>query len=312
MTWKTEVTDARRAFDNGEFDRSASFLIRAARALRNELVNSLEELEQSHLYVVHYTTLEALYLILQAQIRHVKNDAPDNGYLRMYDSVHLRDPTEGSLLLDCMSEQEYARTLLDEESDPGMYMLSLIRTEDGEPYGTEDRLIHWRAYGDDGSGCSIRFACSAECLVPVVYGEPNAAAAAKQLDQVLEIARELPQDVSSKIRSTLDDHLLNLLAVRYCYKHTAYQLDQEVRVTSLDLDPSKLRPKFEYRRPYVRHFVERDQLSAPNVFKSGTTIIIGPSIPYQADAVRSVERMLEDAGLSGVAVERSEIPYRDR
>ncbi len=310
MTWYDELAEASRALTDDESPRAAAFLTRAASALRHDLIPSLEELDRSHVPVVHYTTMGTLYLILQAQIDHVDGRSEDNGYLRMYDPVHLRDPTEGSFLLDRLATRGYARTLLDENSEPGTYMLSLIRTAGGDSYRDEHRLMHWRAYGDDGSGCSIRFSCPVENLVPVVYGEEGAAAAAGDIDQVLSVCRDLPEDTSPTLRQDLDNALLELLAVRYCYKHRAYRHDQEARFTSLDLDSLDLPLKFDYRHPHIRHFLEHADLSAPKVFKSGTTITIGPSVPRQADVMHSIRLMLDRACLSEVSVEGSKIPYR--
>ncbi len=310
MTWETALSDARTALVAKQFVTSANELIRASRDLRRELCPHLAELGSSHLSVVHYTSLEVLYLILQSEIAHAGDASHKPGCLRLYDSVHLRDPTEGWFFLDRIQEAKYMTALVDERNAPCAYMLSLIRINNDHTAEDADHLMHWRAYGDDGNGCSIRFSCPVECLVPVTYGGDAAAAAAGKIDRLLSVARQLDPVFPGHLPTMLRSALQHLLTVRYYYKHKAYQHEREVRVTVLDSNGSGHKPQYDYRRPHIRHYVEHPALTAQKILRSGTIITIGPSVLHQEDAKQSIRQMLRDAGLSGPSVEGSSIPYR--
>ncbi len=108
----------------------------------------------------HYTTLNTLK----------KLAAEENAYLRLWNSVYMNDPNEGSCFLELLKatcnnlpEQENADTALSKyfphlnntkenlsPTNSNVYITSFCREKDD--------LQMWRLYGDDAKGCSLVFA----------------------------------------------------------------------------------------------------------------------------------------------------------
>ena len=344
MTWKKLTIDAQRALAQGQYISSTNSLLAAANSLRRHLIPRLSA-KSDHLRVVHYTSIEVLFLILKAHIdrkqvqdridqiqakpqppnaqpqapQQPDHSPPPPGYLRLYDSVHLSDPTEGRLVLDRVQERKYLNTSNSEEDDLGTHLLSLVEVNPRSPRKSSNDLMYWRAYGDDGRGCSITFTCPLRLLNKVTYSEVAAIRAAKEIDRVLLLAHLLSKELSksskkqTEARKQLRAGLSRLLDVRYYYKHGAYRLEREVRVTSADMRPHPVKPQFDYRRPYIRHYVEHSELSADRIFKTGTVITLGPSAREKHDLRKSIYQMLLDADLPSdpsVKVMLSNLPYR--
>ena len=308
MTWATLLTRSSSALGRNKPVEATNSLIRATQELRRQLT---PQLDSSHPrpQVVHYTKMDVLYRILKTQIAYARAPSEEQGCLRLYDSIHLRDPKEGTFLLGKVTRRSLLSSLVD-KSDPGAYILSVIQTGDSYFRGASDHLMLWRAYGDDGHGCSITFDYLPDSMHPVNYGEPAADQAAQKIDRVLSVAEHLCSEDSVALTPQLRDALRNLLNVRYYYKHDAYQLECEARVTSVEMATPEVVPVFHYQHPYIRHYVHHPHLQARNIFTSATVITIGPSVPQQENAERSVDQMLRDAMLFGPQVKRSPLPYR--
>ena len=108
----------------------------------------------------HYTSLNTLK----------KLAAEENAYLRLWNSVYMNDPNEGSCFLELLKatcnnlpEQEDADAALSKyfphlnntkenlsPTNSNVYITSFCREKDD--------LQMWRLYGDDAKGCSLVFA----------------------------------------------------------------------------------------------------------------------------------------------------------
>lgn len=310
MTWEELLAEAQMAFKAKQWITGVNTLVQAAWALRRELTPAPDP-SQPLPQVVHYTRLEVLYLILKAQIEHAHGRSARQGGLRLYDSIHLRDPKEGNFLIEQISEQDLLDHLIG-TTDPGAYILSVIQTGPAHFRDGSDHLMLWRAYGDDGRGCSITFDYRPDWMHPVRYGDGAAKQAAASIDRVLSVAHSACAGNPSRIAPPLKDALRHLLNVRYYYKHGAYDLECEARATSLEIHRTGSVPVFQYRHPYIRHYVDHPGLQGVDILNSTTVITLGPSVPEQANAARSVRQMLQDARLRGPEVRCSPLPYVSR
>ena len=119
----------------------------------------------STLSLAHYTSLDAVYQIVSSG---------PQGVLRLYDSVHVNDPSEGAAtpegtsIADALGSITEALGLVRSFSSGAVspiaynaarfstaYILSFLGTSDEEDPG--DQLDFWRSYGRDGRGCSFTF-----------------------------------------------------------------------------------------------------------------------------------------------------------
>ena len=264
-------------------------------------------------YLVHYTSLDTLFSML---------DPHKPGHLRLYDTLHANDPTEGTFFSDAL--QRSARSLFSRlpplllYPHPGhAYISSLIRAD---TLAVADKLAYWVAYGRNGSGCSIAIPYSPFSpnlpILPVQYGAAGVTRAAQQILSFLAtLSPRFRRQLHSSTASTSAPSIRNLFtSIPYFHKPAGYRHEKECRIFLSALDPAQ-NPIFELRQtatgaPAVRHYVNHDALRPDRILYTGTVITLGPSIAKRKNVQSAIQSLLRDSGLRGPTVACSKIPYK--
>ena len=265
------------------------------------------------IYLVHYTSLEALFSMLD-------RDQPE--YLRLYDTIHSNDPTEGAFFCDYLkksSPSHYANLppfILDPA--PGYaYISSFVRAY---KKAERDKLKYWLAYGRNGYGCSIAIPYSdfspGVPILPVQYGESAVGAMAQKL---VSLFNSLPPSVrhyfAPKTAAGAVPSPFNVFgSIPYFHKPSSYRYENECRLFLSPVD-RLCDPKYEAKytsagTPVVRHYVDHDSLRLGGIFFTRTVITLGPSIPESENVQAAVYALLRHHRLMGPDVVCSRIPYR--
>ena len=278
--------------------------------IANDFLQSLYPLsppnKKAPKFLVHYTSLNTLFSILN-------RSHPD--FLRLYDTVHSNDPTEGTFFhqhLEFSWPAVYSQiSSLIQNSDPGYaYITSFVRAY---KKSDTDELVYWLAYGQNGYGCSIAIPVSDFSLdLPVLeiqYGKSAVKAIAKQ---VMTFFKSLPSDLQHHLSISALPKLFHSLP--YCHKPKSFSYESECRIVLSPLDP-KCEPLYQSRFsptgiPTVRHYVEHPRLRLTGIFFTGTVITLGPSIPFRDNVASAIRSLLDHHNLSGPTVVCSKIPYR--
>ena len=264
-------------------------------------------------YLIHYTSLETLFSML---------DRKEPDYLRLYDTIHSNDPTEGIFFRDQI--EQISSSLYSNlppfilNHYPGYaYIASFVRAKHES---ARDKLIYWLAYGRNGHGCSIAIPYEHFSpklpMLPVQYGK---AAAAKTGKKVVSLFNSFEPTVQNYFtpNSPTGEHpspLAVLSAIPYFHKPRSYSAENECRLFFSPLD-QMCDPKYEPRYsttdgPIVRHYVEHKPLRLEGIFFTDTIITLGPSIRHPENVQRSIYALLRHHGLSGPEVTCSTIPYQ--
>lgn len=269
--------------------------------------------------VVHYTSLKALTSMLEA----LANDQPGNAAFRLYDSAHLNDPDEGHYLFRSMPEQY--RWIIKSRMRPA-YIGSFI-TPDHDPVSDKpnrvnawDNLVFWRAYGREGTGCSLLFKMPRDIrILGLRYGTRARREAMTQLKPLFALLNRQVEDVEKHSAKLAFQRRLgrtiscSLESVRYLYKSRAYAYENECRILRpadhVETTSIRLDCQTPHGRPaYLRHYCEADQLTVAELFKSSSVITIGPRVP-EGESVRSCFRALL-GNTEGPRVNLSQISYQ--
>ena len=265
------------------------------------------------LFLVHYTSLDTLFSMLD-------RDKPD--YLRLYDTIHSNDPTEGVFFRDHLKNtfpSVHAKLppfILDPH--PGYaYISSFVRAyKEAE----RDKLVYWLAYGGNGYGCSIAIPYSGFSpelpILPIQYGKSRVRRTA---DKLIAFFHSFPPSIQQYFDPSMmpeaSPSLFNVFSsIPYFHKPRSYAYEAECRLFLSPLD-RLCDPKYQPRygsggRPSVRHYVEHDPLQLGGVLFTGTKITLGPSIPEPENVQRAIYALLHHHRLMGPDVVCSRIPYR--
>ena len=155
-------------------------------------------------------------------------------------------------------------------------------------------------------------------LFRVKYGEREVATCFKTLFELLEAYGEIrgALDLSSISRiAELPEVLVNVLSpLVYLYKPKDYAYEKEVRIVIpfSDLENGLyLQGSSVAGRPAAwRHFAEVPDLRVPELFKSESRIVLGPTVESAANVQFVLERLLLERQLYGPKVKQSTISYR--
>ena len=258
-------------------------------------------------YLIHYTSLDTLFSML---------DRVNPDYLRLYDTIHTNDPTEGRFFRESL--QTTARSVFDRlprmilRPEPDYaYIASFVRA-----FGlaAADKLDYWLAYGRKGYGCSIAVPLSdfstSLPILRVQYGRPATRRAGERLVSFLD---RFPTDSSSP--GGIYRSLFQAFgSIPYFHKPHSYRYEAECRLLVL---PQEWRgePTFQLRTssdgsPSVRHYLQHPDLRLQGIFFTGTVITLGPSISERENVRRTICSLLRHHRLSGPDVAFSRIPYR--
>jgi Protein of unknown function (DUF2971) len=198
-------------------------------------------------------------------------------------------------------------------------------------------LGQWRAYASNGRGFALGlaphlFAVEEEkpnqkenekfAVYPIEYGSGKAR---KRHSEVIKKAADIFERTVNKHEDLMQDKEIGFafidnyskhvmagatIVISLTSKHEAYQHEREVRLMMLGL-----RRKFE---PYIETRLRNDELVAflrhpmPRITEPGSIveIVMGPCVGV--DAEHSVRSLLDAAGIPGVPIRPSGIPYRAR
>ena len=258
-------------------------------------------------YLVHYTGLDALFSMLD-------RDRPD--FLRLYDTVHSNDPSEGRFFRQHLetAHPEISARLPEEILNPHpgyAYISSFVSAHDRSK---ADKLAYWLAYGRNGYGCSIAipfrdFAPNLP-IMPVQYGKSAATASAQKLATFLGKFCTEPHTENQTLAALRQE----LGAIPFFHKPKSYKYESECRLYLSPLeseDPPLFEPRYHSGgSPQVRHYVEVPDLQLQGIFFTGTLVTLGPSISSRSNVKRAIDALLTYHGLRGPEVICSRIPYR--
>ena len=180
-TWKAALEDAKRALEDRNVISALGHLQGAAKKLSSELEDEHRlGSDNGKVKVVHYTSLETIHALLTERSQG----------LRLYDSVHLTDPQEGwyvfSKSIKSTKSLRASRWL--EYPVSHAYIISFLPLE-GDAIGkTYDHLSHWRAYGDNGRGCSLVVSVPRRELYEVNYCDRIKNDDAKKLIEFIDVS----------------------------------------------------------------------------------------------------------------------------
>ena len=277
--------------------------------------------------LVHYTTIDALVSILGGvdslnDYQRIRREDPDHMHssdpratssIRLYDAEHFNDPDEG---------EHVARTLglhgkyewLQNRRALQAYVASFIHASSVEK--ARDELVYWRAYGNDGYGCSISASIPRRIVRRVLYGRDGA----RQVEDVIFLVLDRLNSIIEKhrLKKGIHEELSRLVwkmlqPVLYLHKSHHYQYEHECRVVEILGSESNSALLFECERstsgsPRIRHYVEHVGLDARSILVSGSCITLGPRVSYRESVRLLLEQLLRSSGLF-TQVNYSEITY---
>ena len=308
-TWGRALDEAKEALLRNKVSTSLSRLQSAATELATELEDKHRlDGDAQEIKVVHYTSLETAHALLTE---------PATQYLRLYDSVHLTDPQEGWYVFsghDFFRSSRVSQWL--ESPVSHAYILSFLPWSDETDQKSYDHLSHWRAYGDNGCGCSFVLSVPRSKLYAVNYRDTTKDASATKLRKFLDISAQVwDQIIRRKSESThpayeelLEKIFATALKSRFLHKHPSYKLERERRAVVAAPEQSDIRTEVTGRN--IRHHVKEDGFSMDQLLNSECRITVGPAVRHQSDVAKSLEGILARKDRLGPKVDVSKIPYR--
>ena len=150
-------------------------------------------------------------------------------------------------------------------------------------------------------------------LQRVLYGAEAALVLRRDLLEILDALgpiAELHEEARRVLREALWEDLGN---IRYLYKHAAYSDEKEYRIVIPEEKIAMDKIQFDLRGPpdSLRRYHEHPSLVATKLFEhSGASITIGPDAPHKEDVRHSLDLIKRRAGLHGLEIKTSQIPYR--
>ena len=263
--------------------------------------------------VIHYTSIGNLVSMLQQTKKNKQNAS-----LRLYDSVHFNDPDEGNYFsrnLNLNLPKKY--DWLGDKKESHAYIASFIipATEKNS-----DNLVFWRTYGREGEGCSLKLRIPRARLRKVLYGASKVKCTGQTLRPVLDALYPLVSIRNRPMKQKIQEELAgaiweSLERICYLYKSEAYEHERECRLIIHKSDINKNKIRFEYQEknnsPRIRHYCEDEALDVKKMLTSGSSVTLGPCVPYRSDVSNCLEIMRDGAGLEYLPeIKTSNISYR--
>ena len=292
---------------------------------RIEQLHTLEESEVGQpSAVVHYTSIATLVSLLRGA------EGGGRSSLRLYDSYHFNDPDEGNFFdRNIRLPRKVTRELVESTYSPHAYVASFIvpyvkpgRRGAGVKRDMENNLAFWRAYGNEGMGCSLKLVVPRERLQKVLYGREAVRQTHRLLVPVLEsILNCLTPLLKLSLEVDLRQHLTRAVVghidkIRYLYKSEAYDYERECRLVIPEVDAQEDLICFECEEQdggnvSVKHYYEVEELEVKNTFVTGSLITLGPRVPKPDNVRYYLEALLRKAGrFYGPKFRTSLIPYQ--
>ena len=284
-------------------------------------------------FVIHYTSIASLVSMLQDaskeperkdKEREDKDPEPDptpgdkKSLWRLYDSVHLNDPEEGSFLIRNLPKKY---DWLGKREESHAYIASFVLPNGDSQEDMSNNLVFWRTYGQEGEGCSLSLRAPRSRLQKVLYGTEGLKYTKKNLRLVLDFLEPLVRIRKQPLRTDVRDILAKtvweyLEKFRYLYKSEAYESENECRsvVAESDiLDKGKIffEDKNLNNSPIrIRHYYEHDDLDIRELLATGSSITLGPRVPHADNVCYYLNTLRQRAGLDYQEINISKIPYR--
>ena len=265
--------------------------------------------------IIHYTTISALVSMFQDA-----SNGAQKSFLRPYDSIHLNDPDEGEYFVRNLNLPKKYDWLGKREVSHA-YIVSFILPDNTK--NTSDNLVFWQAYGEKGTGCSLSLPVSpalSKQLQKVLYGKKKVKFVADLLRPTLDSLDPLVRIHNQKLREDVREKLAEVVwqyleKIRYLYKSEAYDYENECRVVVAESEAIKDKINFEDQKQnndpaYIRHYYEHETLELQNLFFTGSSITIGPTVSYPQNIKYYLQTLLEQANLYVDEIKISEISYR--
>lgn len=308
-------------------------------AMKNVVKDVCREIEKRHKlkepedgkenFVIHYTSIGTLVSMLQQAAKNKQNAVKDEqksskdettASLRLYDSVHFNDPDEGNYFYRHLNlPRKY--DWLGGKKESHAYIASYIIPDTKRDMG--DNLVFWRTYGKEGEGCSLELRIPSGRLGKVLYGPAEVQKTGKRLRSVLDslsplvsVSKSSLKEKIQKVREKLAETVWESLArILYLYKSEAYAYERECRFVTHKSDIEEEKIYFEYKEqnnstPRIRHYYEDEALAIEKILSSGSSITLGPCVPYRHDVYHCLEVLKREANLHGPQIRISTIPYR--
>ena len=273
---------------------------------------------------VHYTTIFGLVSMLE------NSQGERKDFLRLYDSTHSNDPDEGHYLPRISDSKPNIELILNSPSHA--YITSFLPAIVRGGSNNRDKLAFWRAYGDDGRGCSIEISLCTDLLFEVLYGKKKAEKTARILEVVYETQMPILHDTLRPLMKVGDDRnrqktmeiIRRVISseidpISWLYKSEAYDYEKERRfvMTESEIQSRNGEVKFDYNggvKGYevAKHYYEHEALSTRKIFATNTTITLGPAVEDRYNLKLYIEYLLKRALLEGPTVTQSDIQYRGR
>ena len=324
--------DVKRFAEDGSVDSANRILLETVPPIIKGYLETPSEIK----YLVHYTTVDAIFSLLSCFTGSDRNLAPSaydepvadiSGYLRMYDTYHSNDPNEGKFFISTtppshpfQERHKKLWELLRDRSRLPAYIASFRGVTD---LAEVDDLIFWRTYGRDGRGCAIvfprSFFSSATPLFPVRYG-------CKKVDCTLDFLTQLFDSLAPiedhnarsilDIGATIPPYISSSLSpLTYLHKSDDYASENEFRVVIPSSDLPAAMPVFhrisnQDAGTRIRHFAHLNELSIRNILRTESAIMIGPAVAAKENIRFVFGRRLAKQGLVGPKIYLSRIGFR--
>ena len=313
--------DARKLYGDQRLREALATMFDAFAATVCSTLDDLHAVDAATVtHLVHYTTLDVLFSILQSP------DTPDNTPpgIRLYDTVHVNDPEDGMVVTRHWPANSVWGWNIDRSDDPlsneGLrisaaspgYTLSFVQSSLPKPM--YDHLPFWKEYGSRCRGCSLaipleKLSNGQASLVPyrVKY----------ELDvdiphlyqhlcgTLLEPAMDFAND--PKFKPEFQKAILGMLIdamqpFRFLYKDGTYAHEKECRVVvSQPTNPETPQVDVVYEAQptadggtKLRHYAQKHILPAAALFHSDTIITLGPLVPQSYNVTVVLEDLLSD------------------
>ena len=237
--------------------------------LNNLCIYKVEEPESKEDdFVIHYTRITALVSMLKDAYNRDKKSS-----FRLYDSVHLNDPDEGEYFTrDFKLPKKY--DWLGKRDLGHAYIASFIIPNSEEDMS--NKLLFWRAYGEEGEGCSLSLPIPRSKLQKVLYGPKNLERTVEELKSVLDLLDPLITEIDNppiqkQLAATVWE---SLERIRYLHKDDAYEYEKECRfvIAESDIQDKDKKDKIFFEDKdlnnspiRIRHYYEHEDLEIINL-----------------------------------------------
>ena len=278
----------------------------------------------------HYTTINALYNMLEESIEEDKDTGMNKLLFHLTHISEMNDTMEYRLLVEPLMKKvkEYAKkkgeTLtqvqteqLDHMCRPDKYILSL---SDKNAY---DKLDMWRGYGGNGFGLCLGLNFS---KIDIFYSNKKDDGSPIYIMEKpyfpTKCIYSTPEEIEKEIDEKNVEHIYNVLTNPDCdytktvineagvmcdisrkatkYKHDAYKSECEWRFTMCSQDAPKYKNNKGCIKPYMEFGIPISAIES---------VTIGPCIK-ESEQVKNIEQFIKDKLVTDIQIKYSSIPYR--